>query len=78
MKNQPIFPTPETTGQIQPPMVFVNKKPIWVYRLMVRDLTSESLPDESELNRLGAEGWELTGIFSTSNLAYFYFKRLMD
>lgn len=78
MKNQPIFPIPETGDQIRPPMVYVNKNPIWEYKLIVRDLSADTLPDETELDRLGTEGWELAGILSDSNLVYFYFKRVKD
>lgn len=50
-------------------------KPSWEYQLFVRDLELDNAPDEDELNPLGAEGWELVGIFVHANMLYCYFKR---
>jgi hypothetical protein len=58
------------------PMVRVREEPRWEYRRIVRNLRTEEAPDEAELNTLGAEGWELTGVFSDSPFLYLYLKRL--
>ena len=50
-------------------------KPSWEYRLFVRDLELDNAPDEEELDPLGAEGWEMVGIFVHANMLYCYFKR---
>lgn len=43
---------------------------------MIRNLAKQEAPTAEELNALGAEGWELAGVFNDSLLAYSYFKRL--
>jgi hypothetical protein len=45
---------------------------------LVRDLTKEKAPAEDELNTLGAEGWELAGLFTDTPFVYFYFRRLAE
>jgi hypothetical protein len=42
---------------------------------VVRELGSEGLLTEAELNVLGADGWELAGVTNESQRAHFYFKR---
>jgi hypothetical protein len=58
---------------MQPPWVPVE--PRWEYRQIVRDLESEGLPTEDELNTLGAEHWELAGVAHEGRRVHFYFKR---
>ncbi len=60
------------------PMVYVKDKTIWQYKLIVRNLSTEQAPKEDELNNLGKDGWELTGVVTNHPLIYFYFKRLKD
>ena len=69
------FAEPEN---VQPPIPVVYKeaKLIWEYKLLVRDLAEEETLSEDELNELGADGWELTGVFTDASLAHFYLKRL--
>ena len=70
----PFPPHPETrTGRINPPWVPVE--PRWEYKQLTRDLTTESLPSEAELNALGADHWELTGVVRDAERVHFYFKR---
>ncbi len=57
------------------PIVYVNEKIIWEYKVLTRNLSKEDAPAEDELNRLGKDGWELVGIVSDSSLAYLYLKR---
>lgn len=42
---------------------------------LVRDLASERAPEEVELDALGADGWELAGVFMRGSEAHLYFKR---
>lgn len=51
---------------------------MWRYKRLARDLRREEAPTESELDALGADGWELVGSFADASVAYFYFKRLAD
>ncbi len=57
------------------PIVYVNEKIIWEYKVLTRNLSKEDAPAEDELNRLGKDGWELVGIVNDSSLAYLYLKR---
>jgi hypothetical protein len=56
-----------------PPWVPVE--PRWEYKDVVRNQAIEGLPDESALNALGAEGWELAGVANEGARVHFYFKR---
>jgi hypothetical protein len=56
----------------------MKEKYIWKYKQLVRNLAKETAPTEDELNVLGAEGWELTGMFTDSPFVYLYFKRLAE
>lgn len=64
------------TGLNYTPMVYVSEQSIWEYKQIVRNLAKEQALTEDDLNELGADGWELTGVFSDSPFVYFYFKRL--
>jgi hypothetical protein len=59
-------------------MVYVGKPVKWEYKQIVRNLESEQPLDENELNALGEEGWDLSGIAQQPPLAYFYFKRQVE
>jgi hypothetical protein len=56
------------------PMVYVNEKTIWQYKLLVRNLSTEQAPSEEELNNVGKEGWELTGVVTNHPLVYFFLR----
>jgi hypothetical protein len=71
MKFRPRAPS----GFIQPPIVYVHEPLRWEYKQLIRNLAEEHAPTEEELNTLGAEGWELAGIFTHAPFVYFYFKR---
>ena len=43
---------------------------------LVRNLGKEAAPTADELNTLGQEGWELTGVTTDAPFVYFYFKRV--
>jgi hypothetical protein len=57
------------------PVVSVRDDPRWEYRRVTRNLRTEDPPSEAELDALGADGWELAGLFSDSPFLYLYFKR---
>ena len=69
---------PREPQPVRPPTIFVEKKLRWEYMQVVRNLENEHLPDETELNALGEQGWELSGIAHYPPLAYFYFKRPVE
>jgi hypothetical protein len=63
---------------VRPPMIYVEKETKWEYKQIIRNLENEKPLDEAELNKLGEEGWELSGIAQQPPVAYFYFKRLIE
>jgi hypothetical protein len=69
----PLRPVEPRTSHLSPPWVPIE--PRWEYKEIVRDRETEQLPDETELNELGGEGWELAGIADESRRVHFYFKR---
>lgn len=79
MTPQLEIPTPhhpfERRGtHVEPPSVYIESR--WEYREVTRDLAAASpLPTETELNTLGAEGWELAGVVTQGQQVHFYFKR---
>lgn len=72
------FPHQPPVGSIQPPIVYVKDKIAWEYKQVKCNLAKEDAPAEKELNALGADGWELVGMFTDSPFVYFYFKRFVD
>ena len=60
---------------VRPPMIYVEKQVKWEYKQIVRNLENEKPPDETELNTLGEDGSEMTGIAQQSLMTYFFFKR---
>jgi hypothetical protein len=78
--NRMIIPPfdPKQSEPVRPSMVYVKKSLKWEYKQIVRNLSEEGVPDEGELNALGEEGWELTGVAQQSPLAFFYFKRVIE
>ena len=58
------------------PMVYVHDRTVWQYKVVTRDVPL-SLSEE-ELNTLGKEGWELTGVITQGGVTHFYFKRMKD
>jgi hypothetical protein len=78
--NHMIIPPfdPKQSEPVRPSMVYVKKFLKWEYKQIVRNLESKQPLDEAELNALGEEGWELSGVAQHPPLAYFYFKRLIE
>jgi hypothetical protein len=56
-------------------MLYVEKRLKWEYKQIVRNLKKENSLSETELNALGEEGWEMSGVAQQPPWAYFYFKR---
>jgi len=71
----PYGPKPES---IHRAMVYVEKRFKWEYKQIVPNLKKQIPPDEAGLNRLGKQGWEMSGVAQQPQLAYFYFKRLIE
>lgn len=69
---------PKPSEPVHPPMIYVKKSLTWEYKQIVRDLENEQPLDEAELNALGEEGWELSGIAQQPPLTYYYFKRQVE
>ena len=69
----PPRPAEPRGGHVAPPWVPIE--PRWEYKEVIRDLETEGLPNEAELNALGAEHWELAGVASEGGRVHFYFKR---
>ena len=66
-------PFPQSSpAQPNLPMIYVNQAVTWEYKQLTR---KEKAPAEEELNALGQDGWELTGILNESGQVHFYFKR---
>jgi hypothetical protein len=78
--NYMIIPShePKPPEPVRPPMVYVKKALKWEYKQIIRNVESEKLLDEAELNTLGEEGWELTGIAQHPPTTYYYFKREIE
>ena len=78
--NHTILPPyePKQHEPIRPPMVYVKESLKWEYKQIVRNLKKEGPLREAELNALGEEGWEMSGIAQQPPITYFYFKRLVD
>lgn len=66
---------PREPQPVRPPMIYVEKPLKWAYKQIVRDLEHEKPLDEAELNELGNDGWELSGIVQQPPMTYYYFKR---
>ena len=69
------FPDPSSSEEPNIPIVYTHDGPTWEYKLFIRDLEADNAPDEEEINPLGAQGWELVGMFLHTGILYFYFKR---
>jgi hypothetical protein len=67
----PPRPPERAGGRLEPP--FVPVEPRWEYREIVRE--ASELLSERELNALGEERWELTGVAPAGSCVHFYFKR---
>ena len=84
------FPMPDPSPQPQPvphpeppaapftaalPMPMVHVVPTWTYRHVQCPLAELAALNENELDALGADGWELTGVVVESATVHFFYKR---
>ena len=76
--NRSILPPYDPNKPVRAPVVYIEKKLKWEYKQISRNHKKEKPLDEAELNALGAEGWELSGIAQHSTNIYFYFKRSVE
>ena len=76
--NRTLIPPHDPKQSIRPPMIYIEKQVKWEYKQIVRNLKKEGPIDEAELNALGEQGWEMSGVAQQPPLAYFYFKRLIE
>lgn len=68
------LPLPDREEGVPTPLVYIHENPPWEYKILPRSL--DELPDSIELNALGVDGWELTGVVNTGAQIIYYFKRL--
>ncbi len=66
---------PEHVTPPTPPIVYVAEPPAWEYKHVARKLDRGAVLNEVEMNALGADGWELAGLFADAMSVHFYFKR---
>lgn len=66
---------PAHPERVHPPMIDAKKSHRWEYKLITQNLGREGPLDESELNVLGNDTWELTALLHHGEVATFYFKR---
>lgn len=69
---------PKQPEPIRPPMIYIEKQLKWEYKQIVRDADSEKPLDETELNALGEDGWEMAGVAQQPPRTYYYFKRQVE
>jgi hypothetical protein len=69
---------PRQSEPVRPPMIYVKKSLKWEYKQIVRNLETEKPLDEAELEALGEEGWEMSGIAQHPPVTYYYFKRQVE
>ena len=78
MQRSLIPPREPQQEPIRPPMIYVEKRLKWEYKQIVRNLEKEKPLEEEELNKLGEEGWEMTGVVQQPPVTYFYLKRQVE
>ena len=84
------LPLPDPTPQPQPvphpaappvpppaalPLPMVHVVPTWSYKHLQRPVAELGELTAAELDELGAEGWELTGVVPESGTVHLFFKR---
>ena len=75
--TKPIIPhsVPDQPEHVQPPLVSVTEESGWEYKRLVVYLTAVPVPTVDDLNRLGADRWELCAGFTHEAFLHLYFKR---
>ena len=56
------------------PIVYVREPAVWEYHQLVAK--ENRLPSDDALNKLGDDGWELSGVLHAAPKVVYYFKRL--
>lgn len=72
----PPRPAPGPGAPLEPPLVWVE--PRWEYYHVVRHIGADEALSEAELNALGTEHWELTGVVPMGDTIHYYFKRVAN
>jgi hypothetical protein len=67
-------PLPEARRAPVEPL-WVPVEPRWEYQTIVRQVDTEPLPSEGELNAWGEDHWELVSVLRAEGQVHFYFKR---
>ena len=57
------------------PVVYVQEKQVWEYKVVQRKAGEPGPVDEAELNTWGADGWELVGVIPHGTATVYIFKR---
>jgi hypothetical protein len=70
----PHFPDVQVAPAPLIPQVPVASTTNWEYKHLARAADASPL-DETELNTLGRDGWELVGVVTDARTLHFYFKR---
>jgi len=78
MQRSLIPPREPQHEPIRPPMVYIEKRLKWEYKQLARNLKKEGTLSDEELNALGAEDWEMSGVAQQLHLTYYYFKRQIE
>jgi len=86
MQHALIPPQDPQSQPPRPPMIYVEQPTKWEYKQIIRNLENEKPLEERELNELGKDGWEMTGIVQHYSpdalreppILYFYFKRQLE
>lgn len=81
MEKQLMHPNPSTPDQDPSPIipvVYEDEEYHLEYKYIRQNLDEEEPMDESKLNKLGKEGWDLVSVFCQENMAHYYFKRLVS
>jgi hypothetical protein len=66
------------------PRVYEKAQPLrWEYHVLTIDTSEAALPDATQLNELGREGWLLAGVVDQaktgrSSLVHYYFVRVRE
>ena len=66
-------PVPERGAPLPLPIVY--EMPVWTYKHVSLALGDVARFCDAELEALGAEGWELTGVLTEGATAHLFFKR---
>lgn len=74
--NPRIYPSPNDPAIPHMPMVFEEEDITVEYKHVKRNLQTRKPLSEEELNKLGAERWDLVTVFPYQFVLHYYFKRL--